>query len=128
MVGQNLSHSVNLWHYAQNGARMTEKNWKEIDHDPVSDRRIFKADDSDEGKYYGGYDFKVAADFEVRDANGDVLMTSSGSAKGEYWCGVFLWFVKGSNGRKVRLDESDRDEDEFYDVPDHPLQTRTPPP
>lgn len=103
-----------------------EKSWKEIDHDPVSDRRIFKADDPDGDRYYGGHDFRVAADFEVRDANGDVLMKSSGSAKGEYWCGVFLWFVKGSNGRKVRLDESDRAEDEIFDVPDLPLRVRNP--
>jgi len=98
-----------------------ESNWEELDHDPVSGRRIFKADEPvSRNGYYGTYDFKVAARFEVRDADGNVLLRSSGSASGEYWCGVFLWFVKGADGRQVRLDESDREEDEFYDVPDVP--------
>ena len=99
-----------------------KRNWEEVDHDPVSGRRIFKSRDSENCRYYGDYSFMEAADFEVRCPDGRVLREMSGSAKGEHWCGVFLWFVKGSDGRQVRLDESDREEDEFYDVPDIPLQ------
>lgn len=98
------------------------KTWEELDHDPVSGRRIFSRDvPTHQGGYYGTYSFKVEKDFQVRSADGTVLRQLSGTARGEYWCGVFLFFVHGADGKQVRLDESDRDEDEIYDVPDTPL-------
>ncbi|MEM7429083.1 MAG: hypothetical protein AAF441_23595 [Pseudomonadota bacterium] len=95
--------------------------WEEVDHDAASGRRIFKAEEevAPSGNY-GTYQFKTAARFEVRNADGEVLFKTSGSASGEHWCGVFLWFVEGSEGRRVRLDESDTESDEFFDVPDTP--------
>lgn len=69
----------------------------------------------------GTYDFSISREFQVRNQSGDVLLQVSGSAKGEYWCGVFLFFLEGSNGKRVRLVESDRPENTFLDVPDTPL-------
>ncbi len=95
------------------------KPWEEVDHDRVSGRRIFNRETESGNGGYGGHHFEVSADFEVRDTNGRILLKKSGSAKGEYWCGVFLWFVEGSEGRQVRLDESD-EEDRTFNVPDPP--------
>lgn len=100
----------------------TYRKWGLQDTDSVSGRQIFKMDvpiesDSRAGSY-GTYDFKVQADFEVRDKAGRVLLKTSGSASGEYWCGVFLWFVDGSDGTKVRLEETDQEKDTILLVPD----------
>jgi len=102
---------------------MMDTRWEEIDHDASSGRRIFKADEKGgrSGGDHGTYNFKVRAKFEVRSADGDVFLEQSGSASGECWCGVFLWFVKGSEGQRVRLDESDVETDQFFDVPDTPI-------
>lgn len=98
--------------------------WEEIDHDPTSNRRIFKTDDLvEQSGHYGTYDFKAEATFEVRNADGEVLLRTFGSARGEYWCGVFLWFVKGSEGQQVLLDESDNKVDRIIEVPDLPIRT-----
>lgn len=100
-----------------------DREWEQVDHDPVSGRRIFKADTLHSGGRLGGtYDFKIEADFEVRDETGLVLMRSSGSASGEYWCGVTLTFVDGSDGKQVRLWESDVDDAQIYSVPDRPSE------
>ncbi|MEL6299276.1 MAG: hypothetical protein AAFQ45_11975 [Pseudomonadota bacterium] len=97
-----------------------EAEWSEIDHDAESGRRIFKRDAPNQRSgTYGTYDFEVAADLEVRDAAGTVLFATRETASGEYWCGVFLWFVKGTAGTQVRLDASNKD-DRIYDVPDTP--------
>ncbi len=100
--------------------------WEEIDHDATSNRRIFKVDEppSEKSGYYGTYDFDVGARFEVHNESGEVLFKTSGTAKGEYWCGVFLWFVKGSNGRQVRLDEFDSEAGQIFQVPDEPIQKK----
>ncbi len=98
------------------------KEWEEIDHDEVSGRRIFSREvEPVSSGYNGTYDFDIAKDLQVRNADGEVLLQKHGSASGEYWCGVFMFFVKGSEGKKVRVEESDREEDEFFDVPDTPL-------
>lgn len=95
--------------------------WELLDTDESSGRQIFKRDvPRDAGSAqstYGTYDFKVQAEFEVRDPAGNVLLKTSGTAKGEYWCGVFLWFVEGSNGTQVRLEESDSAEKPALNVP-----------
>ena len=97
------------------------RNWEQLDHDPASGRVIFKADeDVHRPGLYRGNDHIVGAMFEVRTAQGTVLLRTSGTAKGEYWCGVFLWFVKDSNGTQVRLDCSDEEVDDIIDVPDTP--------
>lgn len=97
------------------------RKWEQIDHDPASGRVIFKADEEvNRPGLYRGNDHVVEAVFEVRTAQGTVLWRTWESAKGEYWCGVFLWFVKGSNGTQVRLDCSDVEVDEIIDVPDTP--------
>ena len=95
----------------------SERLWEQIDRDVESGRLIFKRETSFGSGGYGGHFFELSADFEVRDAEGVVLFRTSGSASGEYWCGTFLWFVKGSGGRRVRLYQSDRDEDVFYNLP-----------
>lgn len=105
------------------------KTWTHQQTDQSSGRQIFKRDVAPiTNTIRHGYDFKVAADFEVRDAQGQVLMSAYGMASGEYWCGVFLWFVKGSSGTQVRLDESDKSEDTILDVPDQPKTMETPAP
>lgn len=97
-------------------AEADKETWTEIDHDAVSGRRIFKRDTAFGNGGCGGHHFEVEADFEVREPDGRVAMSTSGRAKGEYWCGTFLWFVKDKGGARVRLYQSDRD-DEHYDVP-----------
>ncbi|MEM9029295.1 MAG: hypothetical protein AAGC70_13090 [Pseudomonadota bacterium] len=94
--------------------------WEEIDHDSVSDRRIFKREVEFSNGGYGGQHFELCAEFEVRDAAGNVLLKTSGTAEGEYWCGTFLWFVKGCDGQRVRLYQSHRDDDSYLDVPNAP--------
>ncbi|MEL6871981.1 MAG: hypothetical protein AAFO62_04115 [Pseudomonadota bacterium] len=101
------------------------KPWEQIDHDPVSDRRIFKREIAFGQGGFGGHEFELTAEFEVRDGRGRVLARFTESAKGEYWCGAFLWFVKGSDGTRVRLSRSDRREDEVHDVPDTPRRDVT---
>ncbi len=94
--------------------------WTELDYDQASGRRIFKRDaPSPRAGNYGTHDFSVAADFEVRDSGGAVLLSKSETACGEYWCGVFLWFVKDTDGRQVRLEASNKDE-QVFDVPSTP--------
>lgn len=99
--------------------------WELLDSDAPSGRQIYKQDvpplRASKTSNYGTYDFKVAADFEVRDAQGQVLLTASGAAQGDYWCGVFLWFIKGSHGSQVRLEQSDTEDDIILDVPDDPI-------
>jgi hypothetical protein len=100
--------------------------WEDIDHDTASGRRIYKADeDSQRSSNYGTYDFRVTETFEVRNANGPVLLELSGSESGEYWCGLFVWFVEGSEGRRVRLDASDQETDQFFEVPDLPTRVQS---
>ncbi|MEM1306557.1 MAG: hypothetical protein AAGG99_03450 [Pseudomonadota bacterium] len=100
-----------------------DKPWEEIDHDPVSGRRIFMRETSFGTGGYGGHDFEISADFEVRDATGRVLLTTCGSAKGEYWCGTRLMFVEGTNGQRVALYESHRTATTSLDVPDGPVSS-----
>ncbi len=100
------------------GRGMVTMTWEEIDHDAVSDRRIFKREVEFGNGGYGGQHFELQAEFEVRDVTGNVLLQTSGAAKGEYWCGTFLWFVPGSDGRRVRLHQSHQDDDVYLDVPD----------
>ncbi|KMW58269.1 hypothetical protein AIOL_003240 [Candidatus Rhodobacter oscarellae] len=96
--------------------------WTLEETDPTSGRQIFARPSEPIGKGdTGTHDFKIARDFQVRSAAGEVLLEAHGSAAGEYWCGAFLFFVDGSAGRQVRLDESDRAEDVIMDVPDTPL-------
>lgn len=98
------------------------KSWTLEATDPASGRAIYARDAEPIGQAdTGTYDFKIARDFQVRDAQGAVLLQAYGTAKGEYWCGAFLFFVEGSKGTRVRLEESDAPEDLFYDVPDTPL-------
>ncbi|MEM6589568.1 MAG: hypothetical protein AAF641_14065 [Pseudomonadota bacterium] len=101
--------------------------WELLASDAASGRQIYKKDVPPAGtsntSTYGTYDFKVAADFEVRDAEGRVLLTTHGSASGEYYCCVFLWFVDGSDGTQVRLEESNREDHPILDVPDTPQAT-----
>ncbi|MEM1317931.1 MAG: hypothetical protein AAGF29_06680 [Pseudomonadota bacterium] len=98
------------------------KDWELMATDDVSGRQIFKRDvpvvSLGRPSNYGTYDFRVEAEFEVRDRAGRVLFETSGSASGEYWCGVFLWFVEGTDGTKVRLEESDRAEPLVIDIPE----------
>ncbi|MEM8973595.1 MAG: hypothetical protein AAGD43_16170 [Pseudomonadota bacterium] len=96
---------------------MVAKTWEEIDHDTFSGRRIFKREVEFGNGGYGGQHFELQAEFEVRDAADRVLLKTSGTAKGDYWCGAFLWFVDGSNGQRVRLYQSHRDDDTYLDVP-----------
>ncbi len=101
-----------------------ETDWELMATDAASGRQIFKKDvpnDPGFGADSGTYDFFVSAAFEVRDSNGAVLLKTSGSARGEYWCGVFLWFVEGSDGTRVRIDRSDDEETQILDVPDRPV-------
>ncbi len=95
---------------------MAAETWELLDTDPVSGRQIYKQ--NDHFKYEGGHDFRTSENFEVRDANGEMLMRAHGSAEGSYYCHVMLFFVEGSNGTQVRLDESDNMEDGIFDVPD----------
>ncbi|MEM9356471.1 MAG: hypothetical protein AAGB04_09670 [Pseudomonadota bacterium] len=97
---------------------MIEMTWEEIDFDTISGRRIFKREVEFGNGGYGGQHFELSAEFEVRDAAGRVLLQTSGTAKGDYWCGAFLWFVEGSDGRRVRLHQSHQDDDTYLDVPD----------
>lgn len=96
-------------------------DWKELDHDPVSGRKIFEAPDKLLGTNspMGGHSRSIAKQFEVCNPKGEVLLKAFGDARGEYWAGVSLFFVKGTDGKRVRLDEPDS-EDKFCDVPDTP--------
>lgn len=96
--------------------------WQEEEKDAASGRKIF-AREVVEGRKgdSGTYDFSMEREFQVRSERGEVLLQKSGSSNGEYWCGVFLFFVDGSDGRRVRLDESNKEKDEFFDVPDTPI-------
>ena len=69
----------------------------------------------------GTYDFALVREFQVRSPKNDVLLQVVGSSKGEYWCGVFLFFIDGTNGTKVRLEESDKLENTYFDVPNKPI-------
>lgn len=98
------------------------EGWQEEEKDDASGRTIFAREvpHGREGNY-GTHDFAMQREFQVRAANGEVLLQKSGSTEGEYWCGVFLFFVEGTDGKRVRLDESDKPEDSFFDVPDTPV-------
>ncbi|GAA6179971.1 hypothetical protein NBRC116594_14090 [Shimia sp. NS0008-38b] len=97
-------------------------DWQEEEKDSVSGRIIFARDIPRKRQgTYGTHDFATAREFQVRSKAGDVLFQVSGSAEGEYWCGVFLFFVEGSEGRQVKLDESDVPENKIFDVPETPL-------
>ncbi|MEM7438244.1 MAG: hypothetical protein AAF393_01500 [Pseudomonadota bacterium] len=99
-----------------------DDSWKEEERDAASGRTIYARNvPRDLHGNYGTYDFAMAREFQVRSPDGDVLLQQSGSAKGEYWCGVFLFFVDGSEGTRVRLEESDRPEDQFFNVPEKPM-------
>lgn len=94
--------------------------WKELDHDPISGCKIYAADGSADPKNpLSRFNATVEEQFEVRNAKEEVLLRAFGSANGEHWAGVFLFFVEGSDGKRVRLDQSDKD-DIFYDVPNEP--------
>ncbi|WP_157063821.1 hypothetical protein [Phaeobacter sp. 11ANDIMAR09] len=98
------------------------KDWQQEEQDTSSGRKIFAREIPRElSGNYGTYDFSLSREFQVRTSDGEILLQVSGSAKGEYWCGVFLFFVDGSEGAKVRLEESNKDENTFLDVPDTPL-------
>ncbi len=95
---------------------MSEKQWELVETDPISGRQIFKLNDRSYSD--GGHDFGVSESFEVRDASGALLMRAHGSAMGSHYCHVMLFFVEGTNGTQVRLDESDNMKDGIFDVPD----------
>ena len=97
------------------------EQWEEIDRDSKSGRRIFKREVNFGDGGYGGQYFELRADFEVRDAEGRVLLKTDGTAKGDYWCGTFLWFVQDTGGQRVRLYQSDTVSDVFFDVPEAPV-------
>ncbi|MEO0342705.1 MAG: hypothetical protein AAF198_04645 [Pseudomonadota bacterium] len=93
------------------------KDWEEIDSDPQTGRRIFKR----ETDFSGGNDeYKVEAEFEVRNAVGDVLYRTAGTGKGERWAGTFLYFATNDgeirDGTRLRLMQSSYD-DAFFDLP-----------
>lgn len=98
------------------------EDWQEEEKDTASGRVIY-AREVPHGLQgnYGTYDFALAREFQVRSPSGEVLLQTSGSAQGEYWCGVFLFFIDGSKGTKVRLEESDRQENTILEVSDMPL-------
>lgn len=86
---------------------------------PTSGRTIYAREVPEgRGGTSGTYDFAMEREFQVRTAESEVLLQVSDTAKGEYWCGVFLFFVDGSHGRRVRLDASNTPKDRFFDVPD----------
>jgi len=98
------------------------QSWEAEEKDIASGRQIFARQVPHNRKgNYGTHDFAIAREFQVRTENGEVLLQTSGSAKGEYWCGAFLFFIEGSEGTEVRLEETDRNENTFLDVPDMPL-------
>ncbi|MEM1159648.1 MAG: hypothetical protein AAGJ28_01835 [Pseudomonadota bacterium] len=97
-------------------------DWQKEAVDAASGRTIYAREvpHARQGNY-GTYDFAIAREFQVRSATGEVLFQTSGSAEGEYWCGVFLFFVDGAEGAKVRLEISEEPEDQIFDVPDTPV-------
>lgn len=98
------------------------EDWQEEEKDTASGRVIY-AREVPHGRQgnYGTYDFAIAREFQVFSSAGEVLLQVTGSAQGEHWCGVFLFFVEGSDGAKVRLEESNKPEDTILDVPDTPI-------
>lgn len=96
--------------------------WTLEETDPDSGRQIFaRAVPTSPKGLYGTYAFSIERDFQVRTNDGEILLQTNGSAKGEYWCGVFLFFVADAAGTQVRLDESDTPKDKILNVPDAPL-------
>ncbi|MEM9716359.1 MAG: hypothetical protein AAF826_07570 [Pseudomonadota bacterium] len=93
------------------------KDWEEIDFDPETERRIFKRETGFSGR---SDDYKVDAEFQVRNAAGEVLYRKSGRGKGERWAGTFLFFVRNDDdtkdGTRLQLMQSSYD-DECFELP-----------
>lgn len=98
------------------------QGWIKEATDSVSGRTIYgrEVKTGSHGNY-GTNSFRIEREFQVRDPSGRVLLQTSGTASGEYWCGVFLFFVVETDGAIVRLQQSDKPDDVQFDVPDIPL-------
>ncbi len=90
-----------------------EDGWNEVDRDLVSGRSIFST-----------YADANTTEFEVREADGTVLHKCFGSRGDVQFVDAHLFFVNGSEGHRVRLQEPHK---EIQTVTDLPPYTPEPP-
>lgn len=103
------------------GTWKMDNPWCERHSDPVSRRSIWSARDVEDEPHnaFKKHDTSTSTKFQVRSETGEVLLRAFGESLGEYGTGMDLYFVEGSDGKRVRLDQSNG-KGIFCDVPDAP--------